>query len=337
VNRNKKSVCLDLKKEEGKALVRRMVSHVDVVVESFRPRVMDKLGLGYDELKKIRPDLIFASLSAFGTGAAFREKPGFELILQGMTGLVNVTTEPGRRPSKIQVQMVDLCAGMFLAIAIQAALYHRKETGRGQRVDTSLAEATAAMLANLAGIYFMTGKVPVGIGSRNPQVMPSQVFRTKDSYVAVVTQPQHWERFCKAIEKPEWISDPDLRSNAYRVANYDEVEAKIEEVLSIRTTREWLERFEKHEIASGPINSVEEFFEEPLAQDLGLVVTADHPRAGKISLLKQPWNLQLSPGGVRLPPPLLGQHTQEILHDFGLCREEIESLVGQGVVFGSEA
>jgi len=336
VNRNKKSVCLNLKKEEGRDLIRRMVKDVDVVVESFRPRVMKKLGLSYEELKQIRPDLIYASLSAFGTKGAYREKPGFELIVQGMTGLVNVTTERRQIHSKIQIQVVDLCAGMFLALAVLAALYHRRKTGKGQKVSTSLTEATSAMLANLAGICFMTGKVPVGMGTRNPQMMPSQVFKTKDSYVAVVTQPLHWERFCRAIDKPEWVADPDLSVGAYRVAHYDQVEKLIEEVISTRTTREWQERFDRHEIAAGPINSVEEFFRSPLASDLGLVLTVDHPKAGKIQLLRQPWNLELSPGGVRLPPPLLGQHTQEVLRDFGMTIGEIDSLQEKGVVFGAQ-
>ncbi|MEW6669733.1 MAG: CoA transferase [Thermodesulfobacteriota bacterium] len=336
VNRNKKSICVDLKKEEGRELIRRMVKHFDVVVESFRPRVMVKLGLHYEEMKKIKPDLIYASLSAFGSQGPYREKPGFEFIVQSLTGLVSVTTEPGRPPSKIQIQVVDLCAGMFLTLAVLGALYHRKGTGQGQKVEVSLLESTVAMLANLAGIYFMTGKVPLGMRTRNPQVMPSQAFRTKDSYVALVTQPQHWEKFCQALDKPEWINDPDLSSGAYRVAHYDEVEALIEGVISTRSTGEWLERFEKYEIAAGPINTVEEFFQHPLVEALRLVHTVEHPRAGQVKLLRQPWNLTTTPGGVRLPPPVLGQHTFEVLAEMGLSHGQQESLKRKGVIYGVE-
>lgn len=335
VNRNKRSICVNLKKEEGKQLIKRMVKDFDVLVECFRPRVMEKLGLGYEEMKAIRPDLIYASLNAFGSKSPYRDKPGFEFIIQSLTGLVDVTTEPGRKPSKIQIQIVDLCAGMFLAMTVMGAIYHRKVSGQGQRVEVSLLEATVAMMANLAGIYFMTGKVPIGQGTRNPQVMPSQGFQTKDSYIAVVTQPQHWEKFCKAMGKPEWIDDPNLSNAAYRVEHYDEVEALFEKVTTTRTTKEWLERFAEHEIAAGPINKVEEFFEEPIAEALGLVTQIDHPKAGKIKLLRQPWTMDGTPGGIRIPPPVLGQHTAQVLGEAGLSPAEIESLESQGVINAS--
>ncbi|MBU2643881.1 CoA transferase, partial [bacterium] len=185
VNRNKKSICVDLKKPAGIAIIHKLVSRSDVFMENFRPGVMDRLGLGYDALTEINPDLVYASLTAFGRNGPFKDKPGFELIIQSLTGLVDVTTPPGGEPAKIQVQLVDLCAGMILAYSTLAALYHKLGTGEGQRVETSLLESSVAMLANLAGIYFMTGKVPTGLGTRNPQAMPSQAFKTRDGYVSV--------------------------------------------------------------------------------------------------------------------------------------------------------
>jgi crotonobetainyl-CoA:carnitine CoA-transferase CaiB-like acyl-CoA transferase len=335
VNRNKKSICLDLKKKEGVEVAKRLVKDCDVVTSSFRPGVMRRLGLGYEELKKIRPDVIYGALSAFGREGPLKDKPGFELIIQGLTGLVSVTSEPGRRPGKIQIQVVDLCSGMFLALAILGALYHRKLTGEGQRVDTSLLESTSALLANLAGIYFMTGKVPVGMGTRNPQVMPSQALKTKDSYILVVTQPNHWGKFCTALGKPEWISDAPFSEPAYRVEHYDQTEKTVEEITTTKTTAEWMEIFDKHQVAATPINTVEEFFAEPQTKAVGLVETLTHPQTGPIQILKQPWNFSAAYGGVKSPPPRLGEHTEQVLKEAGLSPEEISSLKDQGVIFGS--
>jgi crotonobetainyl-CoA:carnitine CoA-transferase CaiB-like acyl-CoA transferase len=334
VNRNKKSLCVDLKKKEGVELMKDLVKHCDILVESFRPGVMDRLGLGFEEMKKIKTDLIYASLSAFGNEGPYKNKPGFELINQGLTGLVSINTEPGRRPTKIQIQMVDLCAGMFLANAILAALHHRQKTGQGQKVETSLLQSTIAMLANLAGIYFMTGKVPTGLGTRNPQMMPSQAFETRDSYVAVVTQPQHWERFSKALGKPEWIEDENLKEASYRVSHYDELEKMVEEVTTTKTTKEWLEIFDEHQIAAGPINTIEELFQDPQVKFLDVLETMNHPKAGPIKLLKQPWKLSKTPGGIKLPPPVIGEHTTEVLMEKGLSIEKIESLKEKGIISG---
>lgn len=333
VNRNKKSICLDLKKKEGVDLAKRLIRDCDVVTASFRPGVLSRLGLGYEDLKKIKPDLIYATLSAFGRKGPMKAKPGFELIIQGLTGLISVTSEPGHKPGKIQIQVVDLCAGMFLAFAIMGALFHRQRTGEGQRVDTSLLESTSALLANLAGIYFMTGKVPVGMATRNPQVMPSQALKTKDSYVLVVTQPIHWDKFCRALGKPEWISGQPISQATYRVEHYDEVERMLEEVTTTKTTSEWLEIFERHQVGAGSINTVEEFFREAQTAAMGLVETLHHPRTGPIKVLKQPWNYSAGYGGVKSPPPRLGEHTEEVLREFGWTSPEIASMQKKEVIY----
>ena len=331
VNRNKRSISIDLKKPEAKDIIVRMVKKCDVFIENLRPGVMDRLGFGYDDMIKIKPDLIYSSLTAFGKTGPYSGKPGFELIIQALTGLIDITTPPGGAPAKIQIQVVDLCAGIFQAFGTLAALYHKLSTGKGQRVETSLLEATIAMLANLAGIYFMTGKVPTGMGSRNPQAFPSQVFKSKDGNFAMVG---HWDRFCHAIEKPEWITDPNFGNNAYRVAHYEEMVAMVESVTTQKTTREWLPIFEKHEVAAGPINTMEEAFEDPGVLATGIVKTMDHATAGSIKILDQPWHLSDTPGGLRIPPPSFGQHTSEILLEYGYSREGIEQFKAQEVVFG---
>ncbi|NVM25515.1 MAG: CoA transferase [Desulfobacterales bacterium] len=336
VNRNKKSICVDLKKKEGVEVIRRIVARgCDVVAESFRPGVMDRLGLGYKEMKKIKGDLIYSSLSAFGNKGPYRDRPGFELIVQGLTGLVSITTEPGGEPAKIQPQIVDLGSGMFQAFSILAALYHKQRTGQGQRVETSLLESTIAIMANLVGIYFMTGEVPMGLGTRNPQLMPSQAFKTRDSYMlTVIGGVQLWARFCKALGKPEWITDENLSKNLYRVEYRYEVEKMIEEVTTTKTTEEWIEIFEEHQVPVSPINTIEEMFEDPQVKSLDMVVTINHSKAGKIKLLSPPWKLSETPGGVKLPPPVLGEHTTQVLKEKGFSLEEIESLKRKGVIFG---
>jgi crotonobetainyl-CoA:carnitine CoA-transferase CaiB-like acyl-CoA transferase len=331
VNRNKKSISLDLKKPQAIDVVRRLVKDCDVFIENFRPGVMDRLGLGYDEIIKIKPDIIYSSMTAFGKNGPYKDKPGFELIIQALTGLVDVTTPPEGTPAKIQIQVVDLCTGMFLAFGTLAALYHKLATGQGQKVDTSLLESTLAMMANLAGIYFMTGKVPTGMASRNPQAFPSQAFKSKDGYFVMVG---HWDRFCQALGKPEWIDDPDLGSNAYRVEHYDDMTALVESVTTTRTTAEWLKTLQEHQVAAGPINTVEDAFEDPGVQATGIVKTMEHPQAGEIKLLDKPWHLSASAGGLRLPPPAFGQHTDEVLLAHGFSESEIALLKQREAVFG---
>lgn len=336
VNHNKKSICVDLKQKAGIDVVHRPVARADVFMENFRPGVMDRLGLGYEALKKINPELIHGSLTAFGRKGPYKDKPGFELIIQSLTGLVDVTSPPGGPPAKIQVQMVDLTAGMVLAYATLAALYHRQVSGKGQRVETSLLESTIVMLANLAGIFLMSGKVLTGLGSRNPQAMPSQSFKTKDSYVSVVLSSDHWGRFCNALGQTEWIDHPGFKEPSYRVTHYGEMETMIQSVATTKNTAEWLEIFENHEVAAAPINTVEQAFEDPGILATGMVKSMNHPIAGEIRLLDKPWHMSETPGELKLPPPPLGWHTSEVLTAAGVEAEEIDSLKKASVIDGKK-
>lgn len=331
-NRNKKGLSLDLKKKGAREVVQRLAKNCDVFVENFRPGVMDRLGFGFEDIKKIKPDIIYASLSAFGEIGPYRDKPGFELIIQSLTGLVSVTTEPGGKPAKVQPQVVDLCGGMFLSTAIMGALYHKQRTGRGQRVTTSLTEAMAAMMTNLYNMHFMGSEVPLGMRSRNPMMFPSQAFKTKDSFISVVASPAHWDRFCKALGKTEWIDDPNYNQVTYRVENYDMMEALVEEITVTKTTAEWLEQFDSYEVAAGPINTVEAFFNDPQFKALNMITSIPHAKAGPIDVLNPPWHFSETPGGVRLPPPALGEHSTQILKENGFSEGEIEILVKEMVI-----
>jgi crotonobetainyl-CoA:carnitine CoA-transferase CaiB-like acyl-CoA transferase len=334
-NRNKRCLELDLKKKGAQDIVYRLVQSCDVFAENFRPGVMDRLGLGYEKIKEVKPDIIYASLSAFGEIGPYRDKPGFELIIQSLTGLVSVTSDPDGRPAKVQPQVVDICGGMFMGIAILGALYHRQKTGQGQRIKTSLMEGLFALMTNFVYMHLMGAKIPRGLRSRNPMMFPSQSFKTKDGYMSVVVVPAHWERFCRALGKAEWIDEPNLSSVVYRVQHYDDMEALVEETTTTKTTAEWLEIFEKHQVAAGPINSVEEMFEDPQIRALDMLRTMIHAKAGEVKIQDLPWQMSETHSGVRLPPPALGEHTTQILSENGFSAQEISKLMADGVVAGN--
>lgn len=331
VNRNKRSIALDLKKPEAVAAVKRMVKDCDVVMENFRPGVMERLGLGCDELTQIKPDLIYASMTAFGRKGPYKDRPGYELIIQAMTGLIDITSPKEGPPAKIQIQVVDLCTGMFLAFVTLAALYHRLDTGKGQRVYTSLLESTLAMTANLSAIYFMSGKVPTGMGSKNPQSVPSQVFKSRDSMFAVVGQ---WDRLCKALGKEEWITHPDWSQNSYRVEHYDEMEKMVEAITVTKTTAEWLKIMSDNDMPANCINTMEEGLQDPGVLATNMIKTVEHAKAGVIRIMDKPWQMSETNGEIRYAPPAFGQNSSEILQEFGFSSKEIKILKRQDAVFG---
>jgi crotonobetainyl-CoA:carnitine CoA-transferase CaiB-like acyl-CoA transferase len=315
------------------AVIKRIVKNCDAFMENFRPGVMDRLGLGYDEMIRIKPDLVYSSLSAFGRESPYRHKPGYELIVQGLAGLIHLNSPPEGPPAKIQVQLVDLCTGMFLSYATLGALYHKLNTGEGQRVETSLLESSLAMMANLAHIFFMTGDIPAGMGTRHPAAMPSQAFKSRDSYFVTVGP---WDRFCGALGKPEWIEDPKLGDFTYRIQHYDDMVEMIEAITTTKTTKEWLEIFEIHDMAAGPINTIVEAFNDAGVQATGIVTSIEHPTAGEFQMLKNPWHMSATASDVVNPPPVLGQDTEEVLLSHGFKMEEIEDLMKKDVIFGTE-
>jgi len=331
VNRNKRSMILNMKKPESVEIIKRLVKDCDVVMENFRPGVMDRLGIGQDALTEIKPDLIYASMTAFGEKGPYKDLPGYELIVQAMTGLIDITSPKEGPKAKIQVQVVDLCTGMFLGFVTLAALYHKLNTGKGQRVDTSLLESTLAMTANLSAIYFMSGKVPSGMASRNPQSTPSQVFETKDSHFATVGK---WEKLATALGKPEWITDEKWGNNRYRVEHYDEFSDMVEEVTRTKTTDEWLALIKEQDSPASRINTMEEGLEDPGVKATGMIKTVEHKKAGQIKIMDKPWQMSDSPGGLRYPPPAHGEHSSEILKEFGYSPEEIQQFKDKEALYG---
>jgi crotonobetainyl-CoA:carnitine CoA-transferase CaiB-like acyl-CoA transferase len=333
-NRNKRCLALDLKKPAAKEVVFRLAKGCDVFVENFRPGVMEKLGFGYEDLKKIKPDIIYGSLSAFGDIGPYRDKPGFELIIQSLVGLVSVTTGRDGRPAKVQPQVVDISGGMFLALAILGALIHRNRTGQGQLVKISLMEGLFALMTNFVYMHLWGQKIPYGLETRNPMMFPSQAFKTKDGYFSAVVVPDHWGRFCRALGKPEWIDHPDYGNPGYRVQHYDEMEGMVEAITATKTTAEWLEILKECDVASSRINTVEQMFEDPQIKVLNLFRTLSSPKAGEFQVQIPPWHMSETPPEIRRLPPRLGEHTSEILSEFGYSAEAIAKLKAEGVVGG---
>ncbi|HEY5577591.1 MAG TPA: CoA transferase [Deferrimonas sp.] len=329
VNRNKKSVALDLKSPKGIAAVRALSARSDVVLENFRVGVADKLGLGYEALAKGNPGLVYCSVTGYGQTGPYRDLPGYDFILQAMSGLMSVTGEPGGEPMKLGVATVDLTAGMYAAVAILAALRSRDATGRGQRIDLALMDSALSWLANVGGNYLVSGGVPGRFGNAHATIVPYQVFRSKDGHLAVgIGNDGQYRKFCGIAGAPELSSDERFSTNPARVRNREALIPLLERVFARRPTAEWIELLWSEGIPAGPINTVDRALEDPNTVARGMVVGMPHPKAGSVRLIGSPMKFSATPVEYRRPPPLLGEHTEEVLRDvLGMPPEEIRALV----------
>ena len=333
MNRNKRSLALDLKREEGKDLFRRLARRADVLVENFRPGTMEKLGLGYEALHEIHPGIIYCSVSGFGRTGPYRLRGGFDLVAQGMSGLISCTGHPGGPPTKVGVPISDLNAGMYAAYGILCAYVHRLRTGRGQLVDTSLLEGAIAYTFWESAIFFATGKNPEPMGSAHRLNAPYQVFRTKDGSLSVGAATQGtWEMLCQAIGRPDLSADPRFRDNAARIAHYQELAAILEEVFQQDTTAYWLRRLEEAGVPAGPIYTLAEVYADPHVRAREMAVEVEHPVAGRVQNIGIPVKLSGTPGRIARPAPTLGQHTDEVLAWLGVEKAAIARLREAGVV-----
>jgi crotonobetainyl-CoA:carnitine CoA-transferase CaiB-like acyl-CoA transferase len=330
VNRNKRSVVLDLKSSAGRACARELALKSDVIVENFKPGTIARLGLDPEELLATKPDLVFASISGFGQNQP--NLTGYDQIAQGTSGMMSLNATPDGPPTKVGVPIGDISAGMFAAHAILAALVERHRTGRGRHVDVALNDSLLALHTYQAGRLFATGEVPSRDGNYHATIVPYGTFAVADGFinVAVATNAQ-FQRFCAALEAPELASDPRFATNALRQAARSELNREIALRLSNGTRQEWLARLEEHGIPAGPILDIKEAFASPLATARGMRVEVDHPRAGPIGQVGAPWKLDGTSSPIRLAPPTLGQHTSEVLRDWlGYDREEIENATAPG-------
>jgi formyl-CoA transferase/CoA:oxalate CoA-transferase len=333
INRNKKSLTLDMKNPKSKDILERMIKQSDVLVENFRPGAADRLGLGYEQVKKINPKIIYCSISGFGQDGPYRELPGFDQTLQGMGGMMSITGEPDGPPMKVGVAIADISGGMFAAFGIMLALFHREKTGKGQWVDTSLLDSQIAWLTYRAGEFFASGKLPEKVGSGHPMIVPYQAFKAKDEYINIAAgNDQLWKRFCKVINMENIMDDPKFVTNAKRVENRKELIAILSKIIETKTGAEWLKLLEDAGIPAGPIYTLDKLFSDPQVLHRKMMVELTHPKAGKIKVTGVPVKLSEAPGEITAPPPLLGQHNKEVLKDLGYSAEEIEKLIADKVV-----
>jgi len=318
VNRNKKSVALDLQSETGRAALTRLIATADVLLENYRPGVAERLGFGYDQARRVNPRLVYCAISGFGSSGPYRNRAGYDTVGQALSGLLSLLTDL-EHPKPMGVSLSDHLTGIFACYGILAALCARQRSGEGQRVETSLLQATVAFLAENAARYFASGQVP----NRESRTRLAQVyaFRAGDGLPFVIhlsSPPKFWKRLVEAIGRPELEDDPRFRTRADRIAHYAELVALLAGVFQGGPRALWLDRLRRHDVPSAPVQTLEEVFADPQVRHLGMRITLDHPRMGRVRLVGPGVTLEKTPLRMRLAPPLLGEHTREVLGSLGL-------------------
>jgi len=331
-HRNKRSMVLDLKTAEGRAVLYRLVQKADVVVENFRPRVKDKLGFDYPSLKKVNPRIILASISAFGQDGPYRDRPGLDQIVQGMSGLMSVTGEPGRGPIRAGVAIADISCGIFCALGILTALMERERSGEGQWVQTSLMESLLSFMDLHAARYLVNDIVPKQVGNEHPTGVPTNTYKTSDGYVSISIMPRMWPDLCRAIERPDAIDDERFTTREARRAHRQECNGMIADAMAKFTTGEMLARLAASDIPSGPVYTVDQTFADPQVQALDMIQELSSSSMGDFRLLGQAFRLSRTPTGNWTGIPEYGENTNEVLAEFGFSQDEIEHLKSTGVV-----
>ncbi|MCH8987197.1 MAG: CoA transferase [Chloroflexi bacterium] len=333
LNRNKRSLAVDLRSEAGQAMFKRLVEGADAVVENFRPGVMDRLGLGYETLAAIKPSLVYCSISGFGNTGPDAAKGGFDLVAQGVSGLMSITGHPGMPPAKVGVPITDISAGLLAANGILCAYIHALKTGQGQQVDTSLMEAGIAYTVWESSVYFAGGEIPGPLGSAHRVSAPYQALRTKDGYlnIGAATQPT-WEQLCRAIGLKSLIDDPRFKLPGDRKAREGELADLLEETFTKETTGHWLELLDKAGVVAGPIYNMEQVYNDPQVLARKMLVDLEDPELGAIHNIGIPVKLSATPGRIRTRAPMLGEHSAEVLLERGFSQSEVDELVSAGVL-----
>ena len=329
LNRNKRGVALNLKSEKGREVLLRLVADADCLIENFRQDTMNRLGIGYDTLKQINPGLIYCEISGFGRTGPYAARGGFDLIAQGMSGLMSITGEgEGRPPVKVGAPICDITAGILAALGCAAAYIHKLKTGEGQRVDTSLFEAAIAQTYTQSAICFATGQSPGPMGSAHPLNAPYQAFRTKDGWINLgAANDANWERTIKVLGAEKLGVDERFSSNKARMVHLEELERILNDYFKIRTTKEWLEAFEAEGVPAGPVLSIGEMHKDPQTIARKMVAQTEHATVGKVKTIGLPIKFHKTPGDVKRPAPVLGQHTREVLLDIGYDQTEIDMII----------
>lgn len=334
MNRNKRGIALDLKTESGKDVLKTLLADADVVTENYRRDTMSKLGLGYEDLRKVNPGLIYCAISGFGRTGPYADRGGFDLIAQGMSGLMSFTGEgPGRPPCKVGAPVTDITAGILAALGVVSAYVHKLKTREGQIVDTSLFEAGIVHTYWQSAIALATGISPGPMGSAHPLNGPYQAFETSNGWITIgAANQRNWERLLDAMEAPEIAADPRFASNTDRMANLKALEDVLTPVFKTRTQAEWLERLEKAGVPAGPVMNVTEMFDDPHAQARDMIPTIEHSKLGPVRTLGLPIKLSETPGKVASAAPVFGQHTADVLGEYGYSAEQIAAFADEGAI-----
>jgi formyl-CoA transferase len=334
INRNKRSLALDLKSKRAVELLRQLVKVADVVIENFRPGAMERLGLGEADLRNLNPQLIYASLTGFGADGPMSSWPGYDLIVQAWGGLMSITGAPDGEPVKVGVAIIDLVAGLMLGKAITAALFAREKIGVGQRIDTSLLEAEVASLINVGSNYLVGGKVPTRWGNAHPNIVPYQNFKTADGYLVIgVASEVIWKRFCQAIGRANLTDDARFANNSLRVENRTKLIALLSEVFLQRDNETWFKLLTAAEVPCSPVQTIDQVFQAPQVLHRDMVMEIEHPTAGKVRMAGIPVKFSVTPASLRLPPPLLGEHNEAILSNWlGMSAEAIDELKKEKII-----
>ena len=328
LNRNKKSITINLKEEKGKTLLLELLKKVDIVIENFRPGTMERLGLGYDVLKTINPRIIYAACSGFGHTGPYSQRPAYDAVVQAMGGIMSITGDVGGKPMRVGPSIGDITAGLFSAIGILAALNHRNTTGIGQKVDVAMLDCQVAILENAIARYTVTNEVPKPMGNRHTSIVPFESFETADGEIMVAAgNDVLWKKLCTTMENKELMEDQRFISNPLRNEHYEILRPLIAKEMKKYTTEKWLQILDKAGVPNGPINTIDQVIQDPQVRARNMIVEVPHPIAGNLKMAGVPIKMSETQGEIKTPAPLLGQHTEEVLRNLlNLSEEEIKEL-----------
>lgn len=326
LNRNKRSMVLDFKKQSNIEVFKEMVKNADIVVENYKPGTMEKFGIGYDVLKEINPKIIYAACSGFGHTGPYSQKPAYDIIVQAMGGIMSITGQEGGEPTRVGASVGDIIAGIFTSYAIMLAVYHREKTGEGQKVDVGMLDCQVAILENALARYVTSGEVPKPIGNRHPSITPFASFTAKDGHIIVgAGNDRLWEKLCTTIDRMDLFKHPKFDTNANRTQNVKELAVELNKTLKEKTINEWMKLLEDAGVPCAPINTIDKIVNDPQIKAREMIVEVEHPVAGKLKLPNVPFKMSKTPGSVNTPAPLLGQHTNELLKEmFGWDEATVE-------------
>ena len=334
INRNKRSLTLNLQDAQAQEVFMKLAQDIDVVVENFTPGVMGRFGLDYDAVKAVNPKVVYCSISGFGQDGPYRNRPAYDQIMQGVGGLMSITGEPDGEPQKIGIAVTDIGAGMWSAFAIMAALHHREKSGEGQYIDISMLDAQVAWLTYQAAFFFANGEAPKRMGAAHPTLVPYQAFMCNDGkYINVAVGSERiWGRFCQGMGREDLKDHPDYATNSVRVNHRGAMVSMLQEIFLTRPVAEWVEDLQAANVPCGPINDLADVFADPQVLARNMYLEMAHPTLGSIKQTGLPIKFSLTPGGLDRHPPLLGEHNQEILKSLGYSEADVQSLMAQSVI-----